>query len=388
MLKNFALFSSLSFAMLFMVGCTDYATMFEEDYGYLDSADFSGGNNTPHINAVCEEHDEQSVVVDNVRYYYRCLNDSWVMYDMESLNSATPSTPSTDASSSNITLPSSTGTECVAGSKKNESDALYIYNYTCSGGYWLLTSYEKKQTTNTTKSSSSVKSSSSMKVSDDMDVYRAESNVCGDLWCGHYYYYNDTYRVDTGFDDGSDTYGYWYSYNDNSENPSGNSVLLWPVSLGNEYSDDAKDPVIDFCGGLCGSVSLGNGYDNPFVGVGFNVAGEYQYGVDVTGWGGLCVVYAASGITPVLEIVTENEKSFTNYDNFKVTMPLSSTANILDVPWSKFKQEGWGYKASISDAVERIAAIKVNFSGRAGSVGTFNIMSIGRYGTCSSALYY
>ena len=28
---------------------------------------------------------------------------------------------------------------------------------------------------------------------------------------------NSEYRVETGFDDGTDTYGYWYDHNDNKE---------------------------------------------------------------------------------------------------------------------------------------------------------------------------
>ena len=57
------------------------------------------------------------------------------------------------------------------------------------------------------------------------------------------------YFVNTGLDNGTETSGYWYSFDDNAEG--GLSTIIWPVALGNEYSEDALDPVIDACGGVC-----------------------------------------------------------------------------------------------------------------------------------------
>ena len=96
-----------------------------------------------------------------------------------------------------------------------------------------------------------------------------------DTWVGA----NSEYRVETGFDDGSDTYGYWYDYNDNKEtadNGPGSSKIVWPVDKGNGYSDEAMDPIIDACGGVCGTATLGGPYKYPFVGVGFNLSGGDQ----------------------------------------------------------------------------------------------------------------
>jgi hypothetical protein len=60
--------------------------------------------------------------------------------------------------------------------------------------------------------------------------------------------------VDTRLDDGSETSGYWFVYGDDAEG--GASKISWPVPLGNEYSPDAKEPVLDHCGGLCGTAAV------------------------------------------------------------------------------------------------------------------------------------
>ena len=43
---------------------------------------------------------------------------------------------------------------------------------------------------------------------------------------------NGEYRIETGFDDGTNTYGYWYDYNDAKDG--GSSTITWPVATGNE----------------------------------------------------------------------------------------------------------------------------------------------------------
>lgn len=150
---------------------------------------------------------------------------------------------------------------------------------------------------------------------------------------------NGDYRVDTGLDDGSDESGYWYTYSDDAN--SGTSAITWPVPTGNEYDDNALDPIIDHCGGLCGQVTLGAGYDYPFAGLGFNLTGPDQTGADVTAWGGLCITYTA-GVAPILEIAPENEATVTEYNNYMSKLKVAASASTLNLAWSDFKQEsGW-----------------------------------------------
>lgn len=191
---------------------------------------------------------------------------------------------------------------------------------------------------------------------------------------------NGDYRVDTGLDDGSDESGYWYTYSDDAN--SGTSAITWPVATGNEYDDNALDPIIDNCGGLCGTVTLGAGYDYPFAGLGFNLTGPDQTGADVTAWGGLCITYTAS-VASTLEIAPEDEATVTEYNNYMSKLKVAASASTLNLAWSDFKQEsGWGVTVPQASYLGMVAAVKVKFSGKAGTSGDFNIIQVGENGAC------
>ena len=191
---------------------------------------------------------------------------------------------------------------------------------------------------------------------------------------------NGDYRVDTGLDDGSDESGYWYTYADDANG--GSSAITWPVPTGNEYDDNALDPIIDNCGGLCGNVSLGAGYDYPFAGLGFNLTGPDQTGADVTSWGGVCITYSAS-VAPILEVAPENEATVTEYNNYMSKLKVAASKTTVNLAWSDFKQEsGWGVTVPQASYLGMVAAVKVKFSGKAGTSGDFNIMEVGENGQC------
>lgn len=191
---------------------------------------------------------------------------------------------------------------------------------------------------------------------------------------------NGDYRVDTGLDDGSDESGYWYTYSDDANK--GTSAITWPVPTGNGYDDNALDPIIDNCGGLCGNVSLGAGYDYPFAGIGFNLTGPDQTGADVTSWGGVCITYSAS-VAPILEVAPEDEATVTEYNNYMSKLKVAASKTTVNLAWSDFKQEsGWGVTVPQASYLGMVAAVKVKFSGKAGTSGDFNIMEVGENGQC------
>mgnify|MGYP006375179833 FL=1 len=191
---------------------------------------------------------------------------------------------------------------------------------------------------------------------------------------------NGDYRVTTDMDDGNDQSGYWYSYDDQPDK--GSSTITWPVATGNEYDDNALDPIIDNCGGLCGNVSLGAGYDYPFAGLGFNLTGPDQTGADVTSWGGVCITYSAS-VAPILEVAPENEATVTEYNNYMSKLKVAASKTTVNLAWSDFKQEsGWGVTVPQASYLGMVAAVKVKFSGKAGTSGDFNIMEVGENGQC------
>ncbi|OWU99898.1 hypothetical protein B7994_09490 [Fibrobacter sp. UWR2] len=177
-------------------------------------------------------------------------------------------------------------------------------------------------------------------------------------------------RVNTGSDDL--TAGYWYEYTD--ENDAGTSKFIYPSDVEENEYGNFFGPLVEAYGGVKAHVSLGDGYDYPYAGVGFNIWSENQEGVDVTSWGGIVLEYESTS-SFTLQIVTDNEKDL-GYDNFKVYVPKSTTVREIEFPWSAFKQSGWGEEFDRDSALARIAAVRIQFEGTAGMQADFRITKI------------
>lgn len=193
------------------------------------------------------------------------------------------------------------------------------------------------------------------------------------------------YRIDTELDAGDDKSGYWFSYADDADG--GLSAVAWETTPGNEYDENALDPVIDACGGLCGTITLDKGtldYD-PFVGIGFNVAGENNEQADATSWGGICITYT-SDLAPTLELGLGDFDADIGYANPSYALPKATSATTKDIPWAQFKQPSW-YKESTkidgAGAAKQLVAVKFKVQGKTGSTGKFNIIEVGETGKCS-----
>jgi hypothetical protein len=199
-------------------------------------------------------------------------------------------------------------------------------------------------------------------------------------------------QVQTGLGNESNTHGYWYSYNDNDDG--GTSKVVWPVESDsyNAY-DGSMDPVIEHCGGICGSAVLDKGIltYNPFVGIGFNVVGESASGNPVPGdassWGGLCITYT-SDAAPTLELGLGDFDATIGYANpsFSLAKAASAHANKV-IPWSSFTQPSW-YKGTTKitgeEAAKQLVSVKFKIQAASGNYA-FNICAIGPYdGTCPS----
>ena len=93
-----------------------------------------------------------------------------------------------------------------------------------------------------------------------------------DLWHSESPKVNVTAYADDSSQFGSDA-GKWFWETDSADG--GKSVLEWPVELGNYYDANALDSVFGFCYGVCGTfrLDMGDLSYNPYVSVGFNVAG-------------------------------------------------------------------------------------------------------------------
>ena len=176
------------------------------------------------------------------------------------------------------------------------------------------------------------------------------------------------------------TSGYWYDYND--ANDGGSSAFTFPDGIEANTYGNFYGPLVEAYAGIQASITLGDGYDYPYAGIGFNIWSEDQEGVDISAWGGICLAYEST-IGFGIELGVENEKTVTGYDNYKATVAKSPSATTASFPWSKFSQGGWGTEVPIDDVLAKTAAIKLKFEGTAGTSGNFRICQIGSAGKCT-----
>lgn len=195
------------------------------------------------------------------------------------------------------------------------------------------------------------------------------------------------YSVDTGLDNGTETAGYWYVYDDSMDG--GKSRIEWLVPPGNEYSEFAMDPIIDACGGVCGKFILDAGSleYKPFVGVAFNVAGYVDASsesvdvADASAWGGLCITYTVD-VDAVLELSMGEtmDSALVSFDIPFTRLPKSATGNEVCKTWDQFNQAGWGRgKISGDEIAKTLGAVRFKIQASDSTVGNFNIMAIGSY---------
>ena len=214
-----------------------------------------------------------------------------------------------------------------------------------------------------------------------------------DLWNG---------KVDYKINTNNENTGYWFSYGDDAEG--GRSTISWPVSMGNEYSDNTLDAVFEYCGGMCGTIKLSNAISTPWVGLGIMLA-EEDSTADVSAWGGICVTYASEyPVNVYLNVDVGGIDTISNVSPFMaypmITLPKTVTnaptlKNMLgsDVAitrcakWSDFKVSAWAeYNAaklskvySGEEAAKKIKAINFVFMGNSDGKGKFNIVGISTY---------
>jgi hypothetical protein len=169
------------------------------------------------------------------------------------------------------------------------------------------------------------------------------------------------YKVNTESEDS----GYWFTWNDNDEG--GLSKISFPVEMGNEYSEDQYDAVIDYCSGFCGTVYFDGPIPNPSAGAAFSVADEGQY-ADISEWRGLCVTYSSELLFDVY-VVPELGDDADASAVPRVEMP-RATDTTLCVSWQAFAAE---------EAVKKARIVGFEFKGAAGETGFFNIKAITSY---------
>lgn len=207
--------------------------------------------------------------------------------------------------------------------------------------------------------------------------------IDGDLWNGA----NGVEKVDVGlYADPSwkkMASGEWFY----SADEGGKSTIDWIGRLGNEYSEDSFESVVESCGGVCGTAVLEKGdliYD-PFAVVGFTLAKDSSGNsipVDISNWGGICIAYYSETALALELDLGDSVNVLLGWAWPSVSLPKSTSRISKCFSWSDFKIPSWnkdvpeewlenpGEKAS-----RHVVAVRFKMQAESGEYG-FNITSI------------
>ena len=197
-----------------------------------------------------------------------------------------------------------------------------------------------------------------------------EPKEVSEMWNG---FASPLTTVETGLDNGTETSGYWFSFDDDM---SGVGSVKLPQPLGIEYP--TGDEIYDYCMGACGEFEFAKEGD---LGVGFHVAGMVDpmdggssaAKANISSWGGLCVTYASESDLDVVLAYAQND-GFGNLSRMpKVTLPKSIELRTECVDWEKFmsvySEVSWTFMTSVLFVVH----------GDANAKSRFNIRGLGKY---------
>ena len=192
------------------------------------------------------------------------------------------------------------------------------------------------------------------------------------LWDGSA---DTTGRVITGSPE--ETSGYWFSYDD--ANDHGTSHFQFSPEFDMDtYDGFSFGLMAESFGGIKATVVLGEGYENPYVGFGFNIWNEDQESADITAWEGICLQYS-SDLSFNVVVGIENEKTVSSYEDFAHIVPKTNSLTTVNLPWEDFS-----FFAD-STTPSKAACIKLKFQEKTGTTGDFFLKKIGSYGQCSGS---
>lgn len=192
-----------------------------------------------------------------------------------------------------------------------------------------------------------------------------------DMWYGPAAVAQSIYHANTGLDNGTETSGYWFSF----ENEDGDAGVVWPDRSTYENS---MDPVVDFCRGVCGTFDFKN---EGVTGIGFNVAGIVSWDhevpdfADASAWGGLCVTYASESD---LVVAMSTDTTYA-YVNNLASMPKASLPKSLEVNTICSKWDDFVSPAGTTGNSTHLASVIFAVRGAAGTQSKFNIIGVGKY---------
>ena len=271
----------------------------------------------------------------------------------------------------------------------------------------LSSSKEIETLPNSTESSSSSSqdvppfSSSSMNVSSS-SVYRPPvlCKASGGVGCAGSYGYGDLWGLDNIGDSVAHVYvekfaedpsklgrdaGKWFWEADSADG--GKSTIEWLYDFQAEPYEVPADSLLLYGGGIGGLAHLDKGSltYNPFVSVGFNVAGFDSNGValsaDISNWNGICIAYT-SDVAPTLSLdLGDSLNQELRMALPSVALPKTMAGTSKCIEWSKFEMPSWSknykYKITGEEAAKHVVRIVFRMQGQSGKTYSFDIMAVG-----------
>ncbi len=231
-----------------------------------------------------------------------------------------------------------------------------------------------------TSSSVIAKNSSSSMIANSSSSAKTPKNTAACMWRGvdkKTYVNTEFVDVDVG-----NYAGLWYNFGDDPDG--GMSSVVFPDVCAFETPEyECMENLLEYYGGYSGTIVLKKGILNEaLAGVGFNVAGvenpeEYytehiqRYG-DVSGWGGICVTYAADRDM----FLRLGADSVTFYE-----AKLDKSAEFVEkcVPWSEFVGATATATSTAAEAAKHAHSVRIVMKSVEETRGHFNIAAIGKF---------
>ena len=239
---------------------------------------------------------------------------------------------------------------------------------------------------------------------DSLDVYDAakkyslqlmenQFNTCVDGYGNNGIIWDAVWtKVNTGFDNGSETSGKWFYVTDSADG--GKSHIEWNNGyVVKDWNDpNALDTLLRNDRQLIGSAYfVKTSIRTPFVNLGFWLAGEDGKGghdaVDITDKEGICLDFdlsstgfTSTGYTEVyLQLdLSDSLSAAINFDLFSARLLPTYSTVLKCYVWEDFRQAGWGKKMELKEALKHVTGIKFHFeyTGQDESVVDFSIKQI------------
>ena len=203
----------------------------------------------------------------------------------------------------------------------------------------------------------------------------------------------------TGDDYGAACYqstgGWWFAYVGDTKD--GQEMSFSPIDYNTDgtyklITTDETDGSIIPGGNLVEGVGLqvtmsaaGGASSTPAIaGIGFNWT-KAETPIDISAHTGYCIVYSWTG-SQALQMELGWDEAANGYDSWYTSMPATTgSTSSLDLPWAKFKQDGWDKaKQPITVAQTKAVSLKIRLKNATAAKveGTLTIAELGWSGEC------